>query len=144
MRLWRRRDGCRTAERIRDKIAAYKRKGLWMGGHVPLGYRVEDRKLRIDPDEAEQVRLIFAISRSRGLISDSRSGSNRSGGDADRRPTQGALSPAPNNHGSGCMQEAKIVHSRIKKFLYNYKVRNKMTDDLQKNQKILKMVYLDS
>ena len=37
-----------TAERIRDKIAASKKKGMWMGGVVPLGYRVEDRKLVID------------------------------------------------------------------------------------------------
>jgi hypothetical protein len=48
-----------TGERIRDKIAASKRKGLWMGGQVPLGYRVEDRKLVIDAEEAETVRLIF-------------------------------------------------------------------------------------
>src|SRR5688572_25053545 len=48
-----------TAERIRDKIAASKKKGMWMGGHVPLGYRVQDRKLVIDEAEAENVRLIF-------------------------------------------------------------------------------------
>jgi DNA invertase Pin-like site-specific DNA recombinase len=35
-----------TGERIRDKIAASKKKGMWMGGVVPLGYRVEDRALR--------------------------------------------------------------------------------------------------
>lgn len=48
-----------TGERIRDKIAASKRKGLWMGGPVPLGYRVEDRKLAVDETEAELVRLIM-------------------------------------------------------------------------------------
>ena len=37
-----------TAERIRDKIAASKKKGMWMGGVVPLGYRVENRKLMIE------------------------------------------------------------------------------------------------
>ena len=41
-----------TGERIRDKIAASKKKGLWMGGHVPLGYRVEKRKLMVDEEEA--------------------------------------------------------------------------------------------
>src|SRR6201997_3947117 len=46
-------------ERIRDKIAASKRKGMWMGGVPPLGYRVEDRKLRIIDSEAEIVRTIF-------------------------------------------------------------------------------------
>jgi len=34
-----------TGERIRDKIAASKAKGMWMGGHPPLGYRIEDRRL---------------------------------------------------------------------------------------------------
>ncbi len=48
-----------TGERIRDKIAASKKKGIWMGGVVPLGYRVEARKLLVDEGEAETVRLIF-------------------------------------------------------------------------------------
>ena len=48
-----------TGERIRDKIEASKKKGLWMGGVVPLGYRVEDRKLVIDEEEAKLVRRIF-------------------------------------------------------------------------------------
>jgi site-specific DNA recombinase len=46
-------------ERIRDKIAASKRKGMWMGGVPPLGYRVEDRKLLVMDSEAEIVRVIF-------------------------------------------------------------------------------------
>ena len=50
-----------TGERIRDKIAASKKKGLWMGGVVPLGYRLEERKLYVDPDEAVSVRLIFDL-----------------------------------------------------------------------------------
>ena len=48
-----------TSERIRDKIAASKRKGIWMGGPVPIGYDVVDRKLAINLEEAEMVRLIF-------------------------------------------------------------------------------------
>ena len=48
-----------TGERIRDKIAASKKKGLWMGGPVPLGYRVQDRKLLVNETEAEQVRMLF-------------------------------------------------------------------------------------
>lgn len=48
-----------TGERIRDKIAASKRKGLWMGGPVPLGYQVVDRKLVPVPEEAERVRTIM-------------------------------------------------------------------------------------
>ena len=48
-----------TGERIRDKIAASKKKGMWMGGPVPLGYEVIDRKLVPVPDEAERVRAIM-------------------------------------------------------------------------------------
>jgi DNA invertase Pin-like site-specific DNA recombinase len=48
-----------TAERIRDKIAASKRKGMWMGGVPPIGYRVENRKLIPVPEEAALVRHIF-------------------------------------------------------------------------------------
>lgn len=50
-----------TAERIRDKIAASKKKGIWMGGIPPLGYRPKDRELIVEPVEAEQVRQIFAL-----------------------------------------------------------------------------------
>ena len=46
-------------ERIRDKIAASKKKGMWMGGIPPLGYRAQDRKLVIAEGEAEIVRAIF-------------------------------------------------------------------------------------
>src|SRR6202795_2549946 len=48
-----------AAERIRDKIAASKRKGMWMGGNVPLGYDVKDRKLMVNEAEASTVRVIF-------------------------------------------------------------------------------------
>src|ERR1700676_4179940 len=48
-----------TGERIRDKIAASKRKGIWMGGLVPLGYEVRDRQLVINEAEATTVRHIF-------------------------------------------------------------------------------------
>lgn len=48
-----------TSERIRDKIAASKRKGLWVGGMVPLGYDLKDGQLHIHEDEAKTVRLIF-------------------------------------------------------------------------------------
>ena len=48
-----------TGERIRDKIAASKKKGLWMGGVVPLGYRVENRVLHIIEDHAAIVRSLF-------------------------------------------------------------------------------------
>jgi site-specific DNA recombinase len=48
-----------TSERIRDKIAASKRKGLWVGGMAPLGYDTKDRRIRVNEPGAETVRTIF-------------------------------------------------------------------------------------
>jgi len=57
-----------TGERIRDKIAASKKKGMWMGGNVPLGYDADERALVINPAEAETVRHIFALYREHGCV----------------------------------------------------------------------------
>src|SRR3979411_695549 len=56
-------------ERVRDKIAASKRKGLWVGGPVPLGYRCLDKKLQIVLEEAEAVRTIFSLYLELGSMS---------------------------------------------------------------------------
>jgi site-specific DNA recombinase len=58
-----------AGERIRDKIAASKKKGMWMGGNVPLGYDVKDRKLIADEPEASTVRLIFGRYAELGSVS---------------------------------------------------------------------------
>src|SRR5438093_10402408 len=57
-----------TGERIRDKIAASKKKGMWMGGNIPLGYDASERTLVINPAEAETVRCIFALYREFGCV----------------------------------------------------------------------------
>ena len=65
-------------ERIRDKVAASRKRGMWMGGYVPLGYEVKDRKLIIKEAEAAIVRMIFerfvavgsATALARALISE--------------------------------------------------------------------------
>src|SRR6267142_2210766 len=57
-----------TGELIRDKIAASKKKGMWMGGNVPLGYDATDRTLVINSAEAETVRHIFALYRDLGCV----------------------------------------------------------------------------
>jgi hypothetical protein len=57
-----------TGERIRDKIAASKRKGMWMGGFVPLGYEVCDHRIVIDEREAETVRYIFRRYHELGCV----------------------------------------------------------------------------
>lgn len=90
-----------TGERIRDKIAASKKKGMWMGGHPPLGYDVAGKKLILNAAEAEIVRHIYgrylALGNVRqlcdelarqGITSKSRSSAVRPGGSAF---TRGAL-----------------------------------------------------
>ncbi|WP_433990379.1 hypothetical protein SuNHUV7_20180 (plasmid) [Pseudoseohaeicola sp. NH-UV-7] len=57
-----------TAERIRDKIAASKRKGLWMGGNVPLGYEADGRTLKINEEEAATIRTLYELYMEHGLI----------------------------------------------------------------------------
>jgi len=57
-----------TAERIRDKIAASKRKGLWMGGNVPLGYQADGRTLKIDEGEAATVRKLYDLYQEHGVL----------------------------------------------------------------------------
>jgi site-specific DNA recombinase len=59
-----------TGERIRDKIAASKKKGMWMGGPVPLGYDVRDRKLAINDGEAATVRHVFQRYLDLGSVRD--------------------------------------------------------------------------
>jgi site-specific DNA recombinase len=73
-----------TAERIRDKIAASRKKGIWMGGTVPMGYRAVDRKLVIDGEAAIDIRRIFSrylALKSVPLLVDELNG--QSGADAD-------------------------------------------------------------
>lgn len=57
-----------TAERIRDKIAASKKKGMWMGGPVPLGYDAKDRMLIAKEDEASIVRQIYDLYLEHGTV----------------------------------------------------------------------------
>ena len=57
-----------TAERIRDKIAASKRRGLWMGGLVPLGYDADGRTLKINEAEAETIRRLYNLYEIHGTV----------------------------------------------------------------------------
>ncbi len=57
-----------TAERIRDKIAASKKKGFWMGGTVPFGYQPAGRSLKIDETEAPIVRHIYELYHDLGSV----------------------------------------------------------------------------
>ena len=74
-----------TGERIRDKIAASKRKGMWMGGLPPLGYDVKDRKLVINDTEADTVRHIYRRYTDLGSVRTLQAELNRSGIKSKRR-----------------------------------------------------------
>lgn len=50
-----------SSERVRDKVAASRKKGKWMGGTVPLGYQIKEKKLIVEPTEAEAVRSLFKL-----------------------------------------------------------------------------------
>src|ERR1700750_3458251 len=58
-----------SSERVRDKVAASRRKGIWTGGSVPLGYDAKDKKLTINKSQAETVRTIFSLYLELGSFS---------------------------------------------------------------------------
>ncbi len=68
-----------TAERIRDKIAASKKKGMWMGGPVPLGYDAKDRALIAKEDEAIIIRQIYDLYLDHGTVRETKAASDKLG-----------------------------------------------------------------
>src|SRR5262244_818933 len=76
-----------TGERIRDKIAASKKKGLWMGGNPPLGYDARGRTLVVNPAEAETIRHIFALYKQFGCVRRVKQEADRLGLRTKRRTT---------------------------------------------------------
>ena len=77
-----------TAERIRDKIAASKRKGLWMGGQVPLGYDADGRTPKINAAEAVTVRTLYALYERLGTVRAVKAEADRQGLRTGRRETK--------------------------------------------------------
>ncbi|PIZ30751.1 MAG: hypothetical protein COY40_03870 [Alphaproteobacteria bacterium CG_4_10_14_0_8_um_filter_53_9] len=77
-----------TGERIRNKIAASKTKGMWMGGTVPLGYNLADRKLTINPQEADLIRHIFQLYLDLGSIQQVQETLTREGHSTKQRGTR--------------------------------------------------------
>ena len=94
-----------SGERIRDKIAASKRKGIWMGGPVPLGYDVRDRKLLVNEAEAATVHLVFQRYLELGSVIATTESLNRAGvltkislASGGRRPGGGSWSRGAVGH----------------------------------------------
>ena len=74
-----------TGERIRDKVAASKKKGMWMGGNIPLGYDLVNQQLVVNEQEAAQVRAIFARYLELGSVTPLHEDLERSGVRSKRR-----------------------------------------------------------
>jgi len=77
-----------TSERIRDKIAASKKKGMWMGGATPLGYDVVNKQLVVNDEEAQQVRLLFEQYLGLGSVKKLKAWADHQGMVSKRRTTQ--------------------------------------------------------
>jgi site-specific DNA recombinase len=99
------------AERVRDKVAASRKKGMWMGGTVPQGYRVENRKLVVDPPEAKCVRLIFELYLTCGSTTALLTELNRRGVCSAVRVSQAGRSSGGVAFGTGSIDY--LLHNRV-------------------------------
>ena len=92
-----------TGERIRDKIAASKQKGMWMGGFVPLGYEVCNRRIVIDQGEAETVRYIFRRYQELGCVRLLKKDLDRHGILSKRRTCKGGVESGGHRFSRGAL-----------------------------------------
>ena len=100
-----------TGERIRDKIAASKKKGMWMGGVVPLGYDLEDRHLVVNPAEAEHVQEIYRLYAKLGCVTKLREYLERAGILSKKRMSRTGRVSGNSIFSRGALY--KILHNRI-------------------------------
>ena len=110
-----------TGERIRDKIAASKRKGMWMGGTVPLGYERRDRQLVVNPEEAERVREIFRAYLDLKCV-------RRLKADLDHRGIVSKVRTGPNGQASGGKPFSRgALYTILKNRLYRGEIAHRGT-----------------
>ena len=110
-----------TGERIRDKISASKKKGMWMGGFVPIGYDAVDRQLKVNPEEAIIVRRIFDLYRTHRNIADVQRTLVAEGVRSKQRPQ------AKGRGKGGAVYSSGALHSVLRNPLYGGRVRHKDT-----------------
>ncbi len=99
-----------TGERIRDKIAASKRKGMWMGGCIPLGYNLKDRHLIVNQEEAEEVRQIFRLYLEFGCVKRLKSRLDALGSKSKIRVSRSGRSSGGSSYSRGALY--KILRNR--------------------------------
>lgn len=98
-----------TGERIRDKIAASKKKGMWMGGNPPMGYQPCERSLAIDESQAERIREMFRLYLEFGNIAKLKK-------EVDRR---GWLTPARTSRRNNPVGGCYFSHGHLRNILKN-------------------------
>ena len=108
-----------TGERIRDKIAASKRKGMWMGGPLPLGYDVENRRLIVNGKEADLVRQIYQRYLELGSVVDLADDLNAKG--YKTKVQQRASGP----HRGGCAFQRGTLYHLLSNPIYRGKIVHK-------------------
>ena len=108
-----------AGERIRDKIAASKAKGMWMGGTVPLGYDVHERKLVVNAPEAATVRLIFERYTQLGSVALLRAELNQRGIVSKRRHGAGGRLAGGQNFSRGAL------YLMLQNHLYRGEIKHK-------------------
>lgn len=105
-----------TAERIRDKIAASKRRGLWMGGNVPLGYDADGRTLKINDKEATTIRALYE---QHGTVREVKAAADQQGLQTRQRSTADGKQT-----GGGAFDRGHIHHILINP-VYSGRIRHK-------------------
>ena len=126
-----------TGERIRDKIAASKRKGMWMGGFVPLGYDVCDRRIVIDEGEAETVRYIFRRYLELGCVRLLKEDLERDSILSKRRTSKGGIESGGHSFSRGAL------YALLSNPIYIGEIRHKGVCHLGQHQAILDRALWD-
>ncbi|MFK7879199.1 recombinase family protein [Roseobacter sp.] len=108
-----------TAERIRDKIAASKRRGLWMGGNVPLGYDADGRTLKINDKEATTIRALYELYEQHGTVREVKAVADQQGLQTRQRSTADGKQT-----GGGAFDRGHIHHILINP-VYSGRIRHK-------------------
>jgi DNA invertase Pin-like site-specific DNA recombinase len=108
-----------TAERIRDKIAASKRRGLWMGGQVPLGYDADGRTLKINAAEAKTIQTLYDLYEKHGTVRAVKSAAN----DLNLRSKQRTASDGTRT--GGVALDRGHIHHLLTNPIYAGRIRHK-------------------
>jgi DNA invertase Pin-like site-specific DNA recombinase len=125
-----------TGERIRDKIAASKRKGMWMGGNPPLGYDVKDRQLVINAPDAQTVRRLFSAYLELGTVRRLKTWADNEGILTKQRAREnGTLGGKPFSRGN--------LYALLSNPLYKGEVRHGKQRYTGQHQAIVEMVVWD-